>query len=236
MVGPLHRGRHLLGAPRAGPARRAGDLVDHPRRQDAAFAARAAGTPPARLRAPATGAHRAPGGQRHAAGRGGVRSRRRFDPAGGRIPRRTATPLGSDGRAPPAPRTRRLADRPQARRPRQLGGRARRHRHPVLSKIFLDYDQAALDAQYDQRAWAPDMDQVIARYATASDAVRTRIGEPTTHAYGASAVEKLDVYGAGQKHVFVFVHGGAWRRESRRSTAYFAETILRGGAACVVLG
>ena len=46
-----------------------------------------------------------------------------------------------------------------------------------MNKVFLDYDQAALDAQYDQRVWAPDMDAVIARYAAASDAVRARLGE-----------------------------------------------------------
>jgi arylformamidase len=106
-----------------------------------------------------------------------------------------------------------------------------------LSAVFRDYDQAALDAQYDQRAWAPDMDTVIARYAARSDDIRARFGEPVTHAYGASAVEKLDVYGgADRKQTFVFVHGGAWRRESRRASAYAAEPVLRAGAAYVALG
>jgi arylformamidase len=105
-----------------------------------------------------------------------------------------------------------------------------------LSAVFRDYDQAALDAQYDQRAWAPDMDEVIARYAARSDEVRARFGEPATHAHGESAVEKLDVYGAGREQTFVFVHGGAWRRESRRAGAYAAEPILRGGATYVALG
>jgi arylformamidase len=105
-----------------------------------------------------------------------------------------------------------------------------------LSKIFLDYDQAALDAQYDQRAWAPDMDAVIARYAAASDAIRARFGEPATHAYGGTTAEQLDVYGAGRKQVFVFIHGGAWRRESRRASAFPAEPVLRAGATYVALG
>ena len=105
-----------------------------------------------------------------------------------------------------------------------------------MSNIFLDYDQAALDAQYDQRAWAPDMDVTIARYAKASDAVRASFGEPVTHAYGASTVEKLDVYGADRKQAFVFIHGGAWRRESRRASAFAAEPVLRAGATYVALG
>ncbi len=105
-----------------------------------------------------------------------------------------------------------------------------------MSKVFLDFDQAALDAQYDQRAWAPDMDEVIARYAAASDAVRARFGEPVTHAYGGTAAEQLDVYGAGRKQVFVFVHGGAWRRESRRASAFAAGPVLLAGATYVALG
>ena len=106
-----------------------------------------------------------------------------------------------------------------------------------MSAVFRDYDQAALDAQYDQRAWAPGMDAVIARYAARSDEVRARYGEPVTHAYGASAVEKLDVYGgADRKQTFVFVHGGAWRRESRRASAFAAEPVLRAGATYVALG
>ena len=105
-----------------------------------------------------------------------------------------------------------------------------------MNKVFLDYDQAALDAQYDQRVWAPDMDAVIARYAAASDAVRARLGEPETHAYGPSAVERLDVYGTGQPKVLVFVHGGAWRRESRRASAWAADAIIRSGGTYVALG
>ena len=94
-----------------------------------------------------------------------------------------------------------------------------------MSKVFRDYDQAALDAQYDQRIWAPRMDEVIQRYAEASSAVRARTCEPATHAYGPSAAESLDVYGANGKKAFIFVHGGSWRRQSRRESAFAAATI-----------
>ena len=105
-----------------------------------------------------------------------------------------------------------------------------------MSKIFLHYDQAALDAQYEQRVWAPDMDATLRRGADASDAVRARIGEPVTHAYGTGAAERLDVYGNGKGKALVFVHGGAWRRALRRESAFFAEAVVRKGALCVVLG
>ena len=104
-----------------------------------------------------------------------------------------------------------------------------------MSRVFLDYDQAALDAQYDQRIWAPNAEAVIAGYARASDAVRARIGEPRTERYGPSAAEELDLYGAGEC-AFVFVHGGAWTRHTKRASASAAETILAAGAAYVALG
>ena len=105
-----------------------------------------------------------------------------------------------------------------------------------MKPVFLDYDQAALDAQYDQRVWAPDMDATLQRCADASDAVRARIGQPVTHSYGKGAAERLDVYGNGKGKALVFVHGGAWRRALRRDSAFFAEALVRKGALCVVLG
>lgn len=103
-----------------------------------------------------------------------------------------------------------------------------------MPKIFLDYDQAELDRQYEQRVWVPHADEIIKRYSIASDAVRRRIGEPRTERYGPAPIETLDIYGEGRK-AFVFVHGGAWKRQSKRENAFAAETILRADAAYVAL-
>ena len=103
-----------------------------------------------------------------------------------------------------------------------------------MSKLFLDYDQKALDDQYEQRVWVPHADQIIRRYGVASDAVRARLGEPRTERYGPTPIETLDIYGAGEK-AFVFVHGGAWKRQSKRENAFAAGTIVSAGAAYVAL-
>ncbi len=103
-----------------------------------------------------------------------------------------------------------------------------------MSKVFLDYDQQALDDQYEQRVWVPHADQIIRRYGAASDAVRSRIGEPRTQRYGPAPVETLDIYGAGEQ-AFVFVHGGAWKRQSKRENAFAAEMVVGAGAAFVAL-
>ena len=82
--------------------------------------------------------------------------------------------------------------------------------------------------------WVPHADEIIRRCADASDRVRTRMGEPRTERYGPSPIETLDIYGQGNK-AFVYVHGGAWKRQSKRGNAFGAETIVAAGAAYVAL-
>ena len=103
-------------------------------------------------------------------------------------------------------------------------------------RVFLDYDQAALDRAYDQAAWAPNMKELLARRAAASDAARARLGEPRRFAYGGTAIERLDVYptAAPRAPVMVFLHGGAWRGGDARSQAFAAETFVGAGAHWIV--
>lgn len=105
-----------------------------------------------------------------------------------------------------------------------------------MKTVFRDYDQAGLDAQYEQRTFVPHADEIIRRYAEASDAARARLGAPETHRYGPSEVECLDIYGAGREKLLVFVHGGAWKRMNRHGQAYAAETFVRAGAGYVAVG
>ncbi|HJS77161.1 MAG TPA: alpha/beta hydrolase fold domain-containing protein [Burkholderiales bacterium] len=103
-----------------------------------------------------------------------------------------------------------------------------------MTKVFLGYDQKALDDQYEQRVWVPHADQIIQRYAEKSDAVRKRLGEPRVERYGPTPRETLDVYGSGNK-AFVFVHGGAWKRQSSREQGFLAEPIVQAGATYIAL-
>ena len=102
--------------------------------------------------------------------------------------------------------------------------------------VFLDYDQAALDAAYDQAAYAPNREQLIERRIAASANVRRRIGEPERVAYGTAEIERLDIYRAGHDPapVFVFIHGGAWRSGRSKDFAGPAEMFLAAGAHYVV--
>jgi len=50
--------------------------------------------------------------------------------------------------------------------------------------VFLDYDQAELDAAYDQAAYAPNREQLIKRRINDGELARLRVGELDRVAYG----------------------------------------------------
>ncbi len=103
-------------------------------------------------------------------------------------------------------------------------------------KVFLDYDQTALDRAYDQQFWAPNMQAVIKRYALGSEAARARLGAPRTAPYGSTAIETLDVYATrrAKAPIMVFLHGGAWRVGRAKDYAFPAELFVQAGAHLVV--
>jgi arylformamidase len=102
--------------------------------------------------------------------------------------------------------------------------------------IFLDYDQAALDAAYDQAAYAPNREQLIKRRISDSKLARLHVGEPERVAYGPAEIERLDIYRTERDPapVFIFIHGGAWRSGRSKDFAAPAEMFLAAGAQYVV--
>ena len=103
-------------------------------------------------------------------------------------------------------------------------------------KVFLEYDQVALDAMYDQSVYAPNQLQITARLVKNSELVRARLGAPVRSAYGPSAIEQLDVYITRRKKapVHIFIHGGAWRGGAASANGFPAETFVAAGAHYVV--
>ena len=110
---------------------------------------------------------------------------------------------------------------------------------PAIAKgplVWLDMDQAELDAAYDQSVWAPNQKQVVARYAINSELSRSRIGAPRRAGYGPTAVEALDIHVAKQANapISIFIHGGAWRGGVAKDWAFIAEMFVNQGVHCVV--
>ena len=107
---------------------------------------------------------------------------------------------------------------------------------PKGPAVWLDMDQAELDAAYDQIKYAPNLPQITKRYATNSDAVRARLGAPRRYSYGPTAIEALDLYTTSRANapINIFIHGGAWRGGVAKDFGYPAELFVHAGAHYVV--
>jgi arylformamidase len=119
------------------------------------------------------------------------------------------------------------------------GGRAAFAQQASRAKgppVWLDMDQAELDAAYDQIKYAPNLPQITRRYGTNSDAARTRLGAPRRLSYGSSPIEALDLYATSKANapIHIFIHGGAWRGGLAKDFGYPAELFAHAGAHYVV--
>jgi arylformamidase len=103
-------------------------------------------------------------------------------------------------------------------------------------RVWLDMDQKELDDAYDQAVYAPNLQQVINRFASNSEQTRRRLGQPDRVAYGTAEIERLDIFKTKRSNAptFIFVHGGAWRAEVARNSAFPAEMFVAAGAHYVV--
>jgi len=98
--------------------------------------------------------------------------------------------------------------------------------------VWMNMDQKELDDAYDQIKYAPNLPQIVKRYATNSEQVRGRIGAPKRLAYGSAPIEGMDLYATKKPNapVHIFIHGGTWRTGSAKDYAFQAETFVNAGA------
>jgi hypothetical protein len=99
--------------------------------------------------------------------------------------------------------------------------------------VFLDFTQEQLDKAYDQSFWAPNMAELEAADGATSAEVRRKM-PPRTERYGASDVDLIDIFTPPNPRgvpVLVFIHGGAWTRNSRQDASFPAPTLVGRGAA-----
>jgi arylformamidase len=105
--------------------------------------------------------------------------------------------------------------------------------------IYLSYDRAALDLQYNNQLRVPDFAEHIATWQRESARVRAALAGPRDVAYGRSADEVLDIYTpakAGRAApVQVFYHGGYWRAFRSVDFAFVAERFVEAGAIAVIV-
>ncbi len=100
-----------------------------------------------------------------------------------------------------------------------------------MPHVFRHYDQAALDAQYNNRALVPDFADHTAHWARESESARQRLPCRLDLPYGPSALERLDFFPSTRKSapLHVFIHGGYWRALDKSSFAHLAPAFVDAG-------
>ena len=99
-------------------------------------------------------------------------------------------------------------------------------------------DPAWLDAQHNNRLRVPDFMTYFDRWQKSSAAARHSQRCEIGIAYGAGALEKLDVFPSAKKGsqpapVLVFIHGGFWRSLDKADHSFVAPAFT--AQACVVI-
>jgi arylformamidase len=104
--------------------------------------------------------------------------------------------------------------------------------------VFLGYDRAALDREYNNSAKIANAAEYLARFpaesARARDALPARLGLR----YGPAPGEVLDLFlpvGGGPAPVHVFVHGGYWRSLAKGDFSFVALGLQPTGVLVAVI-
>lgn len=103
--------------------------------------------------------------------------------------------------------------------------------------VYGTFTQAALDAEYDTSKQLPDGDvpSVLEHFARESERARHATAFET-HRYGPGERETFDFFpGPPESPLFVWVHGGYWRRLSKDASSLVAPPLVRAGASVAVL-
>jgi arylformamidase len=104
--------------------------------------------------------------------------------------------------------------------------------------VFLGYDQAALDREYNNSGKVANSAEYLARYRAESRLTRDALPARLDLRYGPNPGETLDVFlpeGAGPWPVHVFVHGGYWRALDKQDFSFVARALQPAGVLVAVI-
>ena len=103
-------------------------------------------------------------------------------------------------------------------------------------KVWLNMDQAELDAAYTQRNWAPNQAEVLARYKSASVQFRSSRKPPLRLKYGPAEIQEMDIWSPDKPSgkILIFIHGGAWSGGSAAEYSFLAQPFLDAGIIVVI--
>ena len=101
----------------------------------------------------------------------------------------------------------------------------------MAAKVFLDYDQEALDRAFDQKAWASNGAETLEHYKALGEQARASFPCRLNLQYGAGPDEFLDLFPAGPAPapVHIHIHGGGWRLQRKEDASHAAPAITQAG-------
>ena len=106
-----------------------------------------------------------------------------------------------------------------------------------LMLIYKQYDQAALDRQYNNRLHVPDFATYFDRWESLS--IQTDKESPVIKdiAYGKLPREQLDIYPSSQpsSKTLIFIHGGYWHKLDKASFQFIAKAFGAYGITTVLI-
>ncbi len=105
-----------------------------------------------------------------------------------------------------------------------------------MTTIYHAFDQAGLDAAYNNRNHTPDFQRYVDRWAAGSDAARATVPSVRDLNYGPSPRQTLDVFRPaaasppGGRPALMYVHGGYWQGNHKDGYAFPAAQVTAAGA------
>jgi len=105
-----------------------------------------------------------------------------------------------------------------------------------MNIVWRELTQEELDRAYNQTEYAPNREQILARFASNSVMVRNRIGSPDRLRYGSGVKEGIDFFRAQDRPApcVIMVHGGAWRSGTAANYGFLAEIFVKAGVHCAL--
>ena len=98
--------------------------------------------------------------------------------------------------------------------------------------IYRDFDQQALDIQYNAQATVGDITPFVDEYRDQSAISRNTLEYHDSLAFGRGSEEILDLFPAGENApLLIFIHGGYWRMLSKNESSFMAKNFVANGVA-----
>lgn len=100
-------------------------------------------------------------------------------------------------------------------------------------------DLAERGKQYDARGSVPDFDACVAEYASLAREVNRDCIGLYNLSYGQARAERLDIFptvlGSQPAPLFIFIHGGYWRSQTKEDAPIMAKAFTQAGVALCTL-